>query len=81
MKQTDALLVILEGEYAGRFALQICHTHHGSQTMARVGIIDRIAGMWPNQMGIEVHLPSEHLRIVQEMNEEEKWHMECMKTC
>jgi hypothetical protein len=80
MKQTDALLVILEGEYVGRFALRICHTLRGSQAMALVGIIDRIAGMRPNQTGIEVHLPAEYLGIVQEMNEEKKWHTECIKT-
>jgi hypothetical protein len=80
VKQTDALLVILEGEYAGRFALRICHTHHGSQAMALVRIIDRVAGMHPNQMRIEVHLPAEHLGIVQETNEEKKWHTECIKT-
>jgi len=81
VKQTDALLVILEGEYAGRFALRICHTHCGSQATARVGIIDRITCIRPNQTGIEVHLPLEHLGIVQETNEEKKWHTECMKTC
>lgn len=81
VKQTDALLVVLEGEYAGRFALRICHTHRGSQAMARVGIIDRVAGMRPNQTGIEVHLPPEHLGIVQETNEEKIWHTECMETC
>jgi hypothetical protein len=79
VKQTDALLVILEGEYVGRFALRICHTHRGSQAMALVGIIDRAASMRPNQTGIEVHLPAEHLGIVQETNEEKKWHRECMK--
>ena len=76
VKQTDALLVILEGEYVGRLALQICHTHHGSQAMACVGIIDRVTGMQPHQMGIEVHLPPEHLGIVQETKEEKKWHTE-----
>ena len=70
MKQTNALLVVLEGEYAGRFALRICHTHHSSQAMALVGII--VNGMQSNQMGIEVHLPVEHLWIVQETNEEKK---------
>ena len=80
VKQTDALLVVLEGEYAGRFALRICHTHRDSQAMALVGIIDRVDGMRPNQTGIEVHLPAEHLGIVQETNEEKKWHTECMKT-
>ena len=47
--------------------------------MALVQIIDRAAGMHPNQTGIEVPLPAEHLAIVQEMNEEKKWHTECMK--
>ena len=80
VKQMDTLLVVLEGEYAERFTLRICHTHCDSQSMALVRIIDHIAGMRPNQMGIEVHIPVEHLRIVQETNEENKWHMECMKT-
>ena len=79
VKHTDALLVILKGEYSGRFALRICHTHRNSQAMALVGIIDHAAGMRPNQTGIEVPLPSEHLAIVQETNEEKKWHTECMK--
>jgi hypothetical protein len=79
VKSTDALLIILEGEYAGRFALRICHTHRDSQAMALVGIIDRAAGMCPNQTGVEVPLPAVHLAIVQESNEEKKWHTECMK--
>ena len=79
VKQTDSLLVILEGEYAGRFALRICHTHRGSQAMALVGIVDHTTDMHPNQTRIEVPLPTEHLAIVQETNEEKKWHTECMK--
>ena len=78
VKHTDSLLVILKGEYEGRFALRICHTHRGSQAMALVGIIDH-AAVPPNQMGIEVPLPAEHLAIVQETTEEKKQHTECMK--
>jgi 3-deoxy-D-manno-octulosonic-acid transferase len=79
VKQTNALLVVLEGEYAGRFALRICHTHRDSQAMALVQIIDRVAGVCPNLTDIEVPLHAEHLAIVQETNEEKKWHTECMK--
>jgi hypothetical protein len=81
VKQTDALLVILEGEYAGRFALRVCHTHRGSQAMALVRIIDYVPGTMPcpTQTEMEVHLPAEHLAIVQETKEEKKWHTECMK--
>jgi len=79
VKATDALLVILEGEHAGRFALQICQTHRGSKTMVLVAIIDHVAGMQPNQTGIEVALPAEDLAIVQEMKVEKEWHTECMK--
>jgi len=79
VKTTDALLVVLEREHAGRFALRICQIHHSSKTMALVAIIDRAAGMQPNQTGIEIALPAENLAIVQEMKVEKKWHMECMK--
>ena len=79
VKQTDGLFVILEGEYTGRFALRICHTHHDSQAMALIGIVNRSTDMHSNQMGIEVPLLAEHLAIVQEMNEEKKWHKQCMK--
>jgi hypothetical protein len=72
VKQTDALLVSLEGEYAERFALRICHTYCGLQAMALVGIVDRVADMRPNQTGIEVHLPAEHLGIAQETNEDSR---------
>ena len=79
VKQMDGLLVILEGEYVGRFALRICYTHHDLQAMALVGIVDHSIDMRPNQLGIEVPLPAEHLAIVQKTNEEKKWHKECMK--
>jgi hypothetical protein len=79
VKATDALLVVLEGEHAGRFALRICQTHRGSRTMALVAIIDRAAGMQPNQTGIEVAFPAEDLAIVQETKVEKEWHTECMK--
>jgi len=79
VKATDALLVILEREHMGRFALQICQTYCGSKTMALVVIIDRTAGMQPNQTGIEVALSAEDLVIVQETKVEKEWHTECMK--
>ena len=47
--------------------------------MALIGIVDHSTDMHPNQMGIEVSLSAEHLAIVQETNEEKKWHKECMK--
>ena len=79
VKATYALLVVLEGEHVGRFALQICQTHHSSKTLALVIIIDHATGMQPNQTGIEVALPAEDLAIVQEMKVEKEWHTECMK--
>jgi len=81
VKVTDALLVVLEGEHTGRFALRICQTHCGSKTMALVVIIDHATGMQSNQTGIEVALPAEDLAIVQETKVEKEWHMECMKAC
>jgi len=81
VKATDALLVVLEGEHAGRFTLRICQIHHGSKTMALVAIIDCATGMQPNQTGVEVALPAEDLVIVQETKVEKEWHMECMKAC
>ena len=47
--------------------------------MALVGIVDYSTDMHPNQTGIEVPLPTEHLVIGQKTNEEKKWHKECMK--
>ena len=79
VKATDALLVVLEGEHAGRFALLICQTHRSSKTMALVAIIDHAAGMQPNQTRIEVALPAEDLVIVQEMKVEKDRYTECMK--
>ena len=79
VKATNALLVVLEGEHTGRFALRICQTHRGSKTMALVAIIDCAAGMQPNQTRIEVALSAEDLAIVQEMKVEKEWHIECMK--
>ena len=81
VKATDALLVVPEGEHMGRFALQIFQIHRSSKTMALVAIIDRAAGMQPNQTRIEVALPAEDLAIVQETKVEKEWHMECMKAC
>jgi len=79
VKATDALLVVLEGEYAGRFALRICQTHRESKTVALVEIINRVAGMQSSPTGIEVALPAENLAIVQETKVEKEWHTECMK--
>jgi len=81
MKVTDALLVILEREYAGRFTLRICQTHYESKTVALVEIIDCITGMQSSQTGIKVACPAENLVIVQETWVENEWHAECMKTC
>ena len=81
VKATDALLVVLEGEYAGRFTLWICQTHCELKTVALVKIINHITVMQSSLTGIEVALPAENLVIVQEMKVEKEWHMECMKAC
>jgi hypothetical protein len=79
VKQTDALLVVLQGEYAGRFALRICHSRSHSEDTALVKIINRIEGGRLMETGLEVHLPAKHLAIAWESNEEKKWHTEFMQ--
>jgi hypothetical protein len=79
IKQTDALLIILEGEYAGRFALCICHSHSYAEDTALVSLIDQIEGSIPSQPGIEVHIAAKHLGITFETKEEKKRNKELVK--
>jgi hypothetical protein len=78
IKQTDALLVVLEGEHAGRFGLRICHSRSHSDT-ALVHIINGIEDSTPSQSGIEVRIPATHLAIVFETKEEKRLHTECVQ--
>ena len=80
IKHTDALLIVLEGEHAGRFALRICHSRSHSEPTALVSIINRVDSSRPSQTGIEVHIPEKYLAIVFETKEEKKWHAECMQS-
>ena len=78
VKQTDALLVVLKGEYLGRFALRIRHTRCNDQETALVELIDRVDRAKPRHTGIDLHLPADHLGIVSDTKEEKQWHTELM---
>lgn len=80
VKQTDALLVVLEGEYAGRFALRVCHSRSHSEDTALVNLIDRTERSRSSQTRIEVHIPAKYLAIVLETKEEKKWNTEYMQS-
>ena len=77
IKQTDALLVVLAGKYAGRFGLRICHSRGHSEDTALIKIIDRVEGSRPSETGIEAHLPAKHLAITFECSKEKRWNTEC----